>query len=618
MDKEVPEPMTTSEKPDFASDGYDGCSPSDKTWQAYAADPAQANAPLPGGPESLNKGLTTDQRDWWQHFDQGVPTPLPYTMALCLEQENSRDKLLSPQNEKKLGLLPDAVSRWNPDGLPVGFTKTPVAGTNYLGMTCATCHTGETEANGATYRIDGGTTNADLSTIGGAFFGSVEATGKDPGKTTRLIECMAKAGAQIPQGAAGLAPIKAALEAISNAKHFGNLAPVDAGPGRTDALGVGGNRVFGQLMNSANEAPATGNTLIPTAYFGRRYDWINYNGTSGEQLGRDTAEAVAVGATVDLKDPKRLGQTSANFPNIVRGEKMLDKIGAPEWPDAWGKPDPMLALEGSEVYAESCAQCHGPLSDSDPLKVKPMPSQFDKNYNFGTPAFAVADIGTDPTDAENFNTRTLALSPAVADKLGVPRNTKVSIADGFKTGTNLALQTWFDNAGLTKAQIEELEGGRSNDWKGDLSYNAQPIVGTGTKGRYGHNGAWGSIWDVLANKKEGSRPVTFQVGGTHLNTETLGKEGGPFTIDTRLVGNHNTGHWFDNSWDPNNPKLAQNGTVGPELSDHKKHALIEFTKAVKMELPKPAAPAPADCSTQSSEACESAPATSEPNSTPAW
>ena len=57
--------------------------------------------------------------------------------------------------------LGGALSRYgylpNPDTaeLPIGFTAARRGGTDYLGMTCAACHTREIEVDGQAYRVEG-------------------------------------------------------------------------------------------------------------------------------------------------------------------------------------------------------------------------------------------------------------------------------------------------------------------------------------------------------------------------------------------------------------------------------------------------------------------------------
>ena len=66
--------------------------------------------------------------------------------------------------------LPQRASGKNPDGLPIGFTKGEAEGNEvyeeisdeWVGLTCAACHTGQIEFNGRKMLIDGAPTMADF------------------------------------------------------------------------------------------------------------------------------------------------------------------------------------------------------------------------------------------------------------------------------------------------------------------------------------------------------------------------------------------------------------------------------------------------------------------------
>ena len=57
-----------------------------------------------------------------------------------------------------LGYFPERPSKYNPDGLPIGFAKTrdPASGEHWMGPTCAACHTGQVKYRGKIIRVDGG------------------------------------------------------------------------------------------------------------------------------------------------------------------------------------------------------------------------------------------------------------------------------------------------------------------------------------------------------------------------------------------------------------------------------------------------------------------------------
>jgi len=77
------------------------------------------------------------------------------------------------------------------------------------------------------------------------------------------------------------------------------------------------------------------------------------------------------------------------------------------------------------------------------------------------------------------------------------------------------------------------------------------------------------------------RRTVFKVGSNRLDPETLGYDGGGFTVDTRLPGNANRGHVFDDRFDRSRPFTAQDGVVGRALSPSEIRALVELMKALE-------------------------------------
>jgi hypothetical protein len=107
----------------------------------------------------LNQGWSQEDREWYYHFSQGSAF-LSYDIYLNLEVADSQDLLRSGA---RYGLLPGTASLYNPDGLPIGISKTTVAtpikgwpAGDYAGVTCAACHEGELTYKGKRIRIQGG------------------------------------------------------------------------------------------------------------------------------------------------------------------------------------------------------------------------------------------------------------------------------------------------------------------------------------------------------------------------------------------------------------------------------------------------------------------------------
>ncbi|MGH7258003.1 MAG: hypothetical protein ACREIM_06455, partial [Nitrospiraceae bacterium] len=86
----------------------------------------------------------------------------PYRIATYLELPGKNEPFLTPANIEKWKYIPasDQPYEW-----PVGFVKDTITEGQWkgewIGLTCAACHTTEIVSNGKRLRIDGGSTLAD-------------------------------------------------------------------------------------------------------------------------------------------------------------------------------------------------------------------------------------------------------------------------------------------------------------------------------------------------------------------------------------------------------------------------------------------------------------------------
>jgi hypothetical protein len=101
---------------------------------------------------------------WFYTTTQGSDL-LPYDFFMELEQPGTNKLFRSEDNLYSYGYLPQSATRHNPDALPVGFVKDTYVGKDYLGFTCAACHTGQVNYKGVAMRIDGGPAGSDMDTF---------------------------------------------------------------------------------------------------------------------------------------------------------------------------------------------------------------------------------------------------------------------------------------------------------------------------------------------------------------------------------------------------------------------------------------------------------------------
>jgi len=134
-------------------------------------------------PEYLNQGWSANDSLWFYTTTQGSAF-LPYDFILALEQpsfdaakpaltkkidcERGGEKgpwFLCDEKVDYFRYLPQKVTFFNPGALPVGFAKETYQGKDYVGLTCAACHTSQVNFEGRAMRIDGGPAMADMVTF---------------------------------------------------------------------------------------------------------------------------------------------------------------------------------------------------------------------------------------------------------------------------------------------------------------------------------------------------------------------------------------------------------------------------------------------------------------------
>ena len=101
---------------------------------------------------------------WFYTTTQGSDL-LPYDFFMALEKPGTSELFRSNENLNYYHYLPQKATLSNPDALPVGFVKDRYKGNDYLGFTCAACHTGQVNYKGIGIRIDGGPAGSDMDSF---------------------------------------------------------------------------------------------------------------------------------------------------------------------------------------------------------------------------------------------------------------------------------------------------------------------------------------------------------------------------------------------------------------------------------------------------------------------
>ena len=313
----------------------------------------------------LNQGWSEEDREWYYHFSQGSAV-LSYDIYLNLEIAGSQDLLRSSAN---YGVIPGTVSSYNPDGLPIGISKTTVAtpikgwpAGDYAGVTCAACHEGQLAYKGKRVRIHGGNSSiADLQSLSRGLDDALQATLSDDAKFNRLAT---RLGASSTDAKAKLRKrIESEAVRVHEYATRTTVSPHPSGPGRMDATALILARVTAELTGipqnwSASIAP----TKPPFLWNAPHGNWTQWMGYAWAPIDRNLGETTGVYLPIDLssKTPAEgLFQSNAALLELLRVENQLARLAPPSWPeDVFGKIDRDKAKSGKALFMDHCASCH--------------------------------------------------------------------------------------------------------------------------------------------------------------------------------------------------------------------------------------------------------------------
>ncbi|MNS84816.1 hypothetical protein D3C72_1186540 [compost metagenome] len=374
------------------------------------------------------------------------------------------------------------------------------------------------------------------------------------------------------------------LKVAWNDTHRG-LYPTEEGPGRTDAFGRIANASFGDAISPDNYRVANAPVDYPQLWDMWTFEWVQWNGSAKQPMARNIGEALGVGATLNFFDKN--GQPlmgDARYPSSVRVrdlhliEETLQRLSPPAWPeDLLGAVDKPLAAQGRTLFAENCAGCHVPRT-----------TQGEGRYVQHLKMLPVDYIGTDPGAANNiadhrFDLTALQWKQAELEKLDVEPKpdepldlSKMSVAKGLAYVTAYVQDRAYQDANVTPAERPEMDGfGLPIGVRELRSYKARPLAGVWATPPFLHNGSVPSIYQLLSPQDERATTFykgTFEYDPGHLGYRTEAFANG-FLFDTRITGNHNSGHEFRAG------KLG-NGVIGRGLQPQERWALLEYLKVL--------------------------------------
>jgi hypothetical protein len=529
----------------------------------------------------LDQAWSQEDREWYYNFSQGSAI-LAYDIFLNLEAAGNQELFRSDANSERTGLIPQAPnSRSNPDGLPIGISKTAVAtpikdwpAGEYVGLTCAACHQGQLSYKGKRIRIEGGVSQAvDLQGLIRGLDDALQATLTDAMKFERLAARMRASSADAK------ANLRKRLEAEAPRVHkYATRTSVTAwpwGPGRMDALTMITDRVTSTLTEIPENWSTGGAPVKPPFLWNAPQGlWTQWSGFASSPIARNLGETMGVYMPIDLtsKTPAEgLFEANAAIPELKQVEDLLSRLAPPSWPeDIFGRIDRDKAKVGKALFMQHCASCHNawPYRSTEPNK-------YGRRFIL-VGLIPQTYVGTDPTQFDVLRPFALTgeLSKYFPERF---RNKPILPTKEYL----VVLQTMIrdraiEKLKLTEAQLADLEGYRElpPPPTPDRVYKAAPRDGVWATPPFLHNGSVPNLYEMLVPAKE--RTKTFYHGQefdpVKVGLDTTASTG-RFLMDTALPGNSNAGHSFEDG-----PR--GNGVIGPLLADDERWALVEYLKSI--------------------------------------
>jgi hypothetical protein len=506
----------------------------------------------------LDQGWTDDTQQAFYNTPQGAQI-MPYAWILALEQSDRQTAFLDPANIERYRYLPRKKSSGNPDGLPVGWTKgADDRGGQWLGFTCAACHTAQLEytAPGADtplgIRIDGGPTLADFNGLNLAMVAALSATLADPAKFDRFARSVLGAGASPNELSALRGQVEGQTAALDTRNKI-NQADVAYGFARIDAIGFILNQTMSTLPNiPENAKPSDAPASYPFLWGTDQSDVVQWTGFAANFSGagvlvRNGGEVVGVYGQVELSSAPRY-PSSLMFENLGQLENWVRELNSPQWPAALPAIDQDKARRGEKLFAQACASCHQVIARKHEIKTA-----------YKAVITPIAELGTDPTELDNLDKRTYKAGLFEGKKSAVLTGDVIgATTTGLNPLVNTVTGALLDHAEEAvrafAAQYATITGRPSASQPG---YKARPLNGIWATAPYLHNGSVPNLYELLLPPSQ--RSTSFVLGsrafdpvrvGFALDQPTTATAYTPFVFkagpmsDPQLRGNWNSGHEY--------------------------------------------------------------------------
>ncbi len=532
---------------------------------------------------TLNQAWSQEDREWWYHFSQGSAL-VAYDIFLNLEVAGSQELFRSDANSARLGLIPEAASPYNPDGLPIGLSKTSISANEvkgwepgeYAGVTCSACHETELSYRGKRLRIDAGVNKVDMASFFVALDDALQTTLTDNAKFDRLAARLNAAGADSKDKLRKRVEREAAkIHGVARTLP----TPTIWGPGRFDALTFINNILQVSMAGNRENWSSTTAPVKPGFLWNAPHgEWAQWSAFASNPLGRNLGEAMGSYMAIDLhsKNPAEgLFASNAAIAELVRAENQLERLAPPSWPEeVFGRIDRDKAKAGKALFVDYCAGCHGawPYRWSEPNK-------FGKRFILNG-LVPQTYVGTDP---QFFAAqRPVALSGQFADYLPPEFRGKPIVPPEVLQATlgRSVLEIALRKLRPTEEQLANMYGYREmpSPPPPERIWQATPRDGVWATAPFMHNGSVPNLYEMLIPAAE--RTKTFCIGRefdpVKVGLDITSCSPGAFVMNTSIVGNSNAGHSFQDG-----PR--GDGVIGPLLKDDERWAIVEYLKSIPEE-----------------------------------
>jgi hypothetical protein len=527
----------------------------------------------------LDQGWTKNEREYWHYKSLGQALA-PVSWLKSIERKESTTLLMDRTYLEKLGFLFEGKNKHNPNDLPIGFAVAPKGSTvqGHVGLSCSACHTSQITYQGKSIRIDGGSTNFDISHVLGEFYASLYSTFRDKDKWNRFVARVQKiediSDTELnKQISSVLSNMAWNADATSKAPGLST----QPGPGRADALNRIGNYVFGQrLLEPSNYHKTNAPANHPPLWNIWKFNWVHYNASFSQPMARNILQVLGNNGTTNFIDSvgntvkgDERWKTSIDFLGVAEIEDGIRSLSAPKWPeDVLGSIDQTRINNGKKLFEQHCLSCHGAYPVRPPQNLK---------AELAVVTVPISIIGTDPEHAKTYHDRKYNLSKLSRD------SSPISGSDGLKFTTDSIQNYAYNKLNISKEERDKLNGfGRTNQIRGLLAYKARTLEGIWATPPYLHNGSVPNMYELLSPVAERSKKFwtgSYEFDPVKLGYVTSQSNGNYFLLDTSLVGNSNIGHEFNDGKGP--------GIIGPKLSHSERMDLIEYLKALDQNPPHP-------------------------------